>query len=192
MLALVCGVIVLTGCNDYHEPAFAQLPQNYIKFETYGWQSPDVEEDGCLAFDYNGRTYLYYGDTTFYYDENVLSVNTVGVAGEIGSDLVFGLGLQPYDVKECLGCIVQDGWNPGEREVREDERVLSLTYSDADDYLILYRVGYGADFMSPFPSVYRAMDTRGKEIETPSYITPQIPDNPMYAYWAAGNEEMAA
>lgn len=191
-VAVMMILASLCGCDDYHEPSFAKLPEHYIEFEPYGWQSPDVEEDNSMAFDYNGRTYLYYGDTTFYHDETVFSANTVGAVGNIGSNWVFGLGVQPYDVRECLGCIVRHMDWMEEGEVDDSDHVLSLTYSDANDYLIVYPTGIGADFMSPMPSVYRAMDTRGKDIETPSYIQPQTPGNPMYAYWNVENDESAA
>lgn len=72
-------VLLLTGCLsdvDY------SLPDNPIAFETYEFTNPDNQDDGYMAFEYNGRVYIPYGTLT----------------GRIDGD----------DVAQCLGYKVQD------------------------------------------------------------------------------------
>lgn len=147
--------LILTGCGrELYEP---QLPEDYIVFDNFGFESTEVEEDVCPAFEYNGRTYYFYS----YYCRN----------------------LYDDEVNEALGRIYDDSYQ---------YVMVSLSYNDSDDYLVnLYE---GPRLMAPPNEVYRAIDTRNKEIDTPSFIESpmyyeeeKVGDR-MYQYWFKGKE----
>ena len=64
------------------------------------------------------------------------------------------------DVGKCLGYIVQDG------EERMDDRVFPLSADPERNYLVVITVN---GFMDQ-PIFYRALDTAGKDIETPAFV----------------------
>ena len=72
------------------------------------------------------------------------------VSGSFGSN----------DIGECLGYVVQDG------EKLEDVRVCTLA-SDTDEN---YLVEIATEGFMDQPMVYRALDTAGKDIGTPSFV----------------------
>ena len=114
-------------------------------------------EEPQWAFDYNGRTYVRYFDIS-----------------EWGS----------MDVKECLGCLSLPEELASVSGVQEDMRVLSLSCNDSDDYLV---VQFVPTLMAPPTEVYRALDTRGRDIETPKFILPPDPEDEteedLYRFW---------
>ncbi len=67
------------------------------------------------------------------------------------------------DVGECLGYIVQDG------KVVENSRVFTL--SEDPDYNFL--VDLNAEGFMDVPMFYRALDTKGQDIDIPGYIYDQ-------------------
>ena len=64
------------------------------------------------------------------------------------------------DIDECLGYVVQDG------EKLEDVRVCTLA-SDTDEN---YLVEIATEGFMDQPMVYRALNTAGKDIVTPSFV----------------------
>ena len=114
-------------------------------------------EEPQWAFDYNGRTYVRYSDIS-----------------EWGS----------MDVKECLGCLSLPEELASVSGVQEDMRVLSLSCNDSDDYLV---VQFVPTLMAPPTEVYCALDTRGRDIETPKFILPPDPEDEteedLYRFW---------
>ena len=72
------------------------------------------------------------------------------------------------DVGKCLGMIVQDG------VVMKDERIFPLKADPDANYLV--RI-FTDGFMNQ-PFFFRALDTRGKAIDTPPYI-----ESLDYPYW---------
>ena len=64
------------------------------------------------------------------------------------------------DVGRCLGYIIQDG------VIMKDERIFLLNADPDANYLVRIVTN---GFMDQ-PVFFRALDTRGKKIETPSYI----------------------
>lgn len=90
------------------------------------------------------------------------------------------------EVNKSLGRLVLDG--------KEDDSyvIVSLSYNDSDDYLVAHFEG--DRFMGATDEVYRAIDTRNKEIETPSFITPprysekEESGDRMAQYWLYGKE----
>lgn len=120
LLFLFVMVFALTGCGKkVYEP---QLPENYTLFNDFGFQSKQVEEDGCSAFEYNGRTYYFYSYCRYLYED---------------------------EVNKSLGRLVSDG--------KEDDSyvIVSLSYSDNDDYLVNHLEG--DRFMGSSDEVYRAI-----------------------------------
>ena len=137
LLLAAALLLALAGCGT---PINYELPEDPIEFHTAEFVNPDDPEDGCLAIEYNGRTYVPYG------------------TGSVGGK----------DVGPCLGYIVQDG------EVRNGDRIFPLTADPDGNYLaeLTYQ-----GFMDQ-PIFYRAVDTRGRDIDTPRFI-----DSLDYEFW---------
>ena len=72
------------------------------------------------------------------------------------------------DVGACLGYIVQDG------VIMKDVRVFLLNADPDANYLVRFSTG---GIMDP-PDFFRALDSKGKTINTPPYIDPLD-----YTYW---------
>ncbi len=89
ILALICCVIVLTGCGG--SDRFGRLPDNPIVFEHETYQDPDNADDTYACIVYGGRTYVPYGTLDGRIDKSV--------------------------VKECIGYI-RDRENPGDTSMR--------------------------------------------------------------------------
>lgn len=68
--------------------------------------------------------------------------------------------IKTKDINECIGYIIQD-------EDNKNSRVYTLTEDENNNYLMLYDIE--TDLMNQ-PDFYRAIDTKDKEISTPSYI----------------------
>ena len=130
-------LLALAGCGTAIN---YDLPEDPIEFRTAAFVNPDDPEDGYLAIEYKGRTYVPYG------------------TGSVGGK----------DVGACLGYIVQDG------EVRDGDRIFPLTADPEFNYLaeLTYQ-----GFMDQ-PIFYRALDTRGQDVETPRFI-----DSLDYEFW---------
>ena len=170
LLVAVSLLLPMTACGGFldwlYEPGYARLPENYQVFEVY--EKELSGEEPQRAFDYHGRTYVYYSNN---------------------------LGWGSMGVRECLGCLsLSEKW-ASVSGVQEDMRVLSLSYSDADDYLV---VQFVPTLMAPPTEVYRALDTRGRDIETPKFILSPDPEDEteedLYRFWteqpdAAANGE---
>ena len=137
LLLAAALLLALAGCGT---PINYELPEEPTEFRTAEFVNPDDPEDGCLAIEYNGRTYVPYG------------------TGSVGGK----------DVGPCLGYIVQDG------EVRNGDRIFPLTTDPDGNYLaeLTYQ-----GFMDQ-PIFYRAVDTRGRDIDTPRFI-----DSLDYEFW---------
>ncbi len=72
------------------------------------------------------------------------------------------------DVGKCLGYVVQDGVK------MDDMRVFPLNADPDANYLVRFAIG---GFMNQ-PDFFRALDTRGKTIDTPPYI-----ESLDYSFW---------
>ncbi len=83
------------------------------------------------------------------------------------------------DVKECVGYIKANSAVPF------DLMVLSLVASE--DFLLVYDDQPGTRGLGI--NVYRAADTKGKEIDIPVFIESPDEENPMYNYWSDKGEE---
>lgn len=83
--------------------------------------------------------------------------------------------LTENDVGRCLGCVSQDGAE------REDELILTLSGDSEHNYLVVWYDAPGS--MPPPHAVYRAEDTRLREIRTPECVASPAEDDPMYRHW---------
>lgn len=112
----------------------------------------DVSDDDAKygTIQYNGRVYMPYG---------VLK----GV-------------INAKDIKKCIGYIIQ---NENSSSIidqnNKDTRVYTLTEDLNENYLMIYYIG--TTEMNQ-PDFWRAVDTKGKKIDTPNYI-----DSLDYNYW---------
>ena len=79
------------------------------------------------------------------------------------------------DINECVGCTVY------KNEINDNEMILTLSYDDTNDYLLVYYADQ--DLMGTPQEVYRSSDTRGTNIEKPDFVGDPIEGNPMYQYW---------
>ena len=80
LLLAVLALAAFAGCVNRIDYS---LPQTPFEFVTYSLNDPSDPENGYLAFDYNGRTYVPFGTS--------------------------GGRITGKDVGPCLGYIVQDG-----------------------------------------------------------------------------------
>ena len=76
--------------------------------------------------------------------------------------------LDGNDVGKCLGYIIQDG------AIMKDVRVFLLNDDPDANYLLRFSTGG----IMEQPDVFRALDTKGKTINTPPYI-----ESLDYTYW---------
>ena len=81
LLSLLLAALLLLGLVGCGSPVNYDLPAEPIEFHTAEFTNPDDPEDGYLAIEYKGRSYIPYG------------------TGSVGGK----------DLGPCLGYIVQDG-----------------------------------------------------------------------------------
>jgi hypothetical protein len=75
------------------------------------------------------------------------------------------------DVKDCIGYIIQNEHVTSVVDLEnKDTRVYTLVGDDDENYLMVYYIG--TTLMNQ-PDFYRAIDTKGVEINTPKYISSQ-------------------
>lgn len=68
-IVMIAMSFILVGCG--RELYETQLPDNYILFDNFGFESKQVEEDVSAAFEYNGRTYYFYTYCRYLYEDDV-------------------------------------------------------------------------------------------------------------------------
>ena len=81
LITLLAAAVLLLGLAGCGSPVNYDLPAEPIEFHTVEFTNPDDPEDGYLAIEYKGRSYIPYG------------------TGSVGGK----------DVGPCLGYIVQEG-----------------------------------------------------------------------------------
>ena len=65
ILAVLC---LFGGCG---KSVIKDLPQDAVKIETASYVNPDNIDDGYNSFEYNGRTYVFYGTQCLTIKENM-------------------------------------------------------------------------------------------------------------------------
>ena len=129
-----------------------------VGFQTSVFNDENSDNEGYLTFEYNGRTYMPYGT-------------------QKGS-------LKAKDLDRCVGYIVQDGNASSVADPNDkDTRVYTLTADKETNFLMVHYIAM--NWMNP-PAFFRATDTRGKEIDVPSFI-----DDLGYEYWQSASDPSA-
>jgi hypothetical protein len=125
------------------------LENGAIGFNTSSYID-ESDGTGYLTFEYNGRVYLPYG--------------------------IQNGKLKTKDIDKCIGYIIQDENSSSVVDLdNKDTRIYTLTIDKENNFLMEYYIG--TTLMNP-KMFYRAMDTKGKDINIPNYI-----DTQDYNYW---------
>lgn len=134
-------IFMLTLCGC-GRTNYPALPDEPIAFEMGAFE--DTEHDSALfgTLEYNGRTYIGYG-----------TVNNA---------------FKRDDVDQCIGYIVMDD-NSTSNPNPSDTNVRVYTLIGDADHNFLMDYDNTAVLMNQ-PSFWRAIDTKGKDIEIPQYI----------------------
>jgi hypothetical protein len=128
---------------------YPDLPDNPIAFEMGSFE--DTEHDEALfgTLEYNGRTYIGFGTISNAYKQS--------------------------DLDQCIGYIVMDKNSSSVPDPNNtDTRVYTLAGDDHHNFLMDYD---GIGEMNQ-PNIWRAVDTKGKDIEIPAFI-----DDLGYEFW---------
>jgi hypothetical protein len=129
-----------------------------LKLTRFGVKYPEFNDDAIS---------LIMGE---YIDEsNDDSYGTIEYNGRIY--ILYGTlkhSLKTKDINECIGYIIQD-------EDNKNSRVYTITEDLNNNYLMVYDAE--TNLMNQ-PDFYRAVDTKGEKIDTPSYI-----DSLDYNFW---------
>lgn len=149
LLVITLTVVCILGITGCGVK-YPDLKDNAAQFNMgeYIDESDDKAKYGTI--EYNGRTYLPYGT----------------LKGVIKSK----------NINECIGYIVK---NENSSSIvddnNKDTRVYTLMEDSNENYLMIYYIG--TKVMNQ-PDFWRAIDTKGKKIDTPNYI-----DSLEYNYW---------
>ena len=142
-------VLVLT-LSGCGRSNYPELPDNAIAFEMGTLE--DTEHDAALfgTLEYNGRIYIGYG-----------TINNA---------------FKNSDVNQCIGYVVMDENSTSNPDPNDMSIRIYTLYGD-DDHKFLMEHDSASGLMNQ-PSIWRAIDTRGKGIDIPNYI-----DALEYDYW---------
>ena len=128
---------------------YPDLKDDAIAFEM-GEYLDESDEGLYGTIEYNGRTYMPYGTINYHFNDK--------------------------SVKECIGYIIQDENSSSIVDLDDkDTRIYTLKEDPDENYLMEYYIG--TTLMNQ-PSFWRAIDTKGYEIDTPKYI-----DSLDYNFW---------
>lgn len=145
---ILFGILILGLCGCGIK--YPDLKDNAIAFNMgeYTDESDDNAKYGTI--EYNGRTYMPYGTLN-------------------GS-------LKSKNIRECIGYIIQnENSSPAVDGNDKETRVYTLAEDCDKNYLMVYYVG---TVLMNQPDFWRAVDTKGNNIDTPKYIEPLG-----YNYW---------
>ena len=121
---------------------YPELEKDAIGFQTVSYIDENDDNAGYLMIKYNGRTYIPYGTLK-------------GIIKE-------------KDIDKCIGYIIQDENNSSVVDKdNKDTRIYTLTDDKDNNFLMEYYIG--TSLMNQ-PIFYRAIDTKGKNINIPRYI----------------------
>ena len=143
-------VVLLTLTLSGCQMRYPDMQDDAVAFRGGEYIDTNDDEAGYLTIDYQGRTYLPYGT----------------LAGS----------LQSSDLDRCVGYIIQDEHSSSNPDPADKTvRIYTLTQDPECDFLMEHYIG--TTLMNP-PSFFRAIDTRGKNIDTPPYI-----ESLGYSFW---------
>lgn len=129
---------------------YPNLPNNAIAFNMGECIDENDDDAAYGTIEYEGRTYMPYG--------------------------TLGGNVREKDIDKCIGYIIQNENSSSiVDESNTDTRVYTLVEDSEHNYLMDYYIG---DTEMNQPYFWRAVDTKGKDIDTPKYI-----DSLEYSYW---------
>ena len=129
---------------------YPELEKDAIAFHTSIYIDKNNDNASYLIFEYNGRTYMPYGEL-----KGVLKSN---------------------DIDKCIGYIIQDENSSSIVDKNnKDTKIYTLTEDRENNFLMEYYIG--TSLMNQ-PIFYRAIDTKGKDINIPKII-----DDTNHNYW---------
>ena len=149
--AIICAIIICLSvlCGCAKRP-LPDLPGDALAFEM-GTFIDDIHDDDSFAtIEYGGRTYIQYGTTNNNYSQTC--------------------------VEACIGYIIQDGNSSSVTDLdNTDRRIYTLSGDPEHNFLMDY--DDSVKLMNQ-PSIFRATDTKEKDIDIPNYI-----DSLGYDFW---------
>lgn len=129
---------------------YPDLPKEPVAFNMGEFVDENDDDAYYGTIEYEGRTYMPYG--------------------------TLGGTVREKDIDECIGYIIQ---NENSSSIvdksNKDTRVYTLVEDSEHNYLMKYYIG---DTEMNQPDFWRAVDTKGQDINTPKYI-----DSLEYLYW---------
>lgn len=129
---------------------YPELEKDAIAFQTRRFVDENDDDASYLIFDYNGRTYLPYSTQNGF--------------------------LKSSDLDKCIGYIIQDKLSSSIVDKdNKDTRIYTLTEDKENNFLMEYYIG--TTLMNQ-PTFFRAIDTKGKNINIPKIIS-----DTDYNYW---------
>ena len=136
---LMLLLVGLTGCGI----KYPELKKDAIAFQTSSYIDKNDDDASYLTFEYNGRTYLPYGELKGF--------------------------LKTSDLDKCIGYIIQDEKSSSIVDINnKDTRIYTLSDDKENNFLMQYYIG--TTEMNQ-PTFYRAIDTKGKDINIPKMIS---------------------
>lgn len=129
---------------------YPDLTDNAIAFEMGTFEDKENDDDSYGTIEYNGRIYIGYG-----------TINN---------------SFKHENIDKCIGYIIEDenSSSVGNKN-NKDRRIYTLIGDKNNDFLMDY---YTGDSLMNQPDFFRAIDTKGKNIEIPKYI-----DELGYEFW---------
>ena len=129
---------------------YPDLDENAIGFQAKSYTDENDDSAKYLTIEYNGRIYMPFGTLKSTLKEN--------------------------DIDKCIGYIIQDENSSSIIDKNnKDTRIYTLTDDQDNNFLMEYYIK--TNLMNP-QIFYRAIDTKGKNINIPKYI-----DDLDYNYW---------
>ena len=151
-LLTVFGIVVICGClfSGCGKNKLPDLPENAAAFRMGTFTDSANDNASYGTIEYENRTYIMYGTVNNSYDQSC--------------------------VEACVGYIVKDGSSSSYTDPEnKDRRVYTISGDPEHNFLLDY--DSTVKLMNQ-PDIFRAVDTRGEDIEVPSYI-----DSFAYEFW---------
>ena len=141
IIGVLLLIIILFGLTGC-AVKYPELEKDAIAFQTNSFVDEDDDDAAYLIFEYNGRTYMPYS----------------GLKRTLKSS----------DLDKCIGYIIQDENSSSIVDKdNKDTRIYTLTEDKENNFLMEYYIGTTEMNQSTF---YRAIDTKGKNINIPKII----------------------
>ena len=148
----VIGVILicLSALSGCKKTPLPDLPGDAVAFKMGTFVDHEHDDAAFGTIEYNGRMYIYYGTTNKKYRQSC--------------------------VESCIGYIIQDENSSSVVDLdNTDRRIYTLSGDSGQNFLMDFDASIK---LMNQPSFFRAIDTKGTDIEIPEYI-----DSLGYEFW---------